>query len=53
MTGMNCAACASGIIIAVALTAPLFAQMFTMFDFGHLGHSLRGAYDDWLQRWIP
>jgi len=39
-------------IIAALLTAPLFAQMFTMFDFGDLGHSLRGVHDEWLPRWI-
>jgi len=39
-------------IIAASLTAPLFAQMFTMFDFGNLGHSLRGVHDEWLSRWV-
>jgi len=39
-------------IIAASLTAPLFAQMFTMFDFGNPGHSLRGVHDEWLSRWV-
>jgi len=39
-------------IIAAILTAPLFAQMFTMFDFGDPGHSLRGVHDEWLPRGV-
>jgi len=39
-------------MIAAVLTAPLFAQMFTMFDFGALGHSLHGVHVEWLPRWI-
>jgi len=39
-------------IIAAILTAPLLAQMLTMFDVGDLGHSLRGAHDEWLPRWM-
>ena len=38
--------------ISVALTLPLFAQMFTMFDFGNLGHSLQGHHEELLPRWL-
>ena len=38
--------------LSVALTLPLFAQMFTMFDFGNLGHSLRGHHEELLPRWL-
>ncbi|MFT4257944.1 MAG: heavy metal translocating P-type ATPase [Pseudoxanthomonas sp.] len=38
--------------LAVALTPPLFAQMFTMFDFGNLGHSLQGHHAELLPRWL-
>ncbi|MFT3756739.1 MAG: heavy metal translocating P-type ATPase [Pseudoxanthomonas sp.] len=37
---------------AVALTLPLFAQMFTMFDFGNLNHSLQGHHAELLPRWL-
>ena len=37
---------------SVVLTAPLFAQMFTMFDFGNLGHLLGGHHADLLPRWL-
>jgi len=39
-------------IIAAALTLPLFAQMFTMFDFTDLGQSLRGHHVELLSRWV-
>jgi len=39
-------------IIAAILTAPLLAQMLTMFDVGDPGHALRGAHDEWLPRWV-
>ena len=38
--------------ISVALTLPLFAQMFTMFDFGNLDHSLQGHHEELLPRWL-
>ena len=38
--------------LSVALTLPLFAQMFTMFDFGNLGHSLQGHHEELLPRWL-
>ncbi|MCD7098425.1 heavy metal translocating P-type ATPase [Stenotrophomonas sp. MMGLT7] len=37
---------------SVVLTAPLFAQMFAMFDFGSLGHLLGGHHADLLPRWL-
>ena len=39
-------------LLSVALTLPLFAQMFTMFDFGNLGHSLQGHHEELLPRWL-
>jgi len=39
-------------LASVALTLPLFAQMFTMFDFGNLGHSLQGHHEELLPRWL-
>ena len=37
---------------ALLLTLPLFAQMFTMFDFGNLGHSMAGHHEELLPRWL-
>ncbi|MCR6663584.1 MAG: heavy metal translocating P-type ATPase [Luteimonas sp.] len=38
--------------ISVALTLPLFAQMFTMFDFGNFDHMIQGHHEELLPRWL-
>ncbi|WP_340648214.1 heavy metal translocating P-type ATPase [Pseudoxanthomonas winnipegensis] len=39
-------------VASVVLTLPLFAQMFTMFDFANLGHALGGHHAELLPRWL-
>jgi len=39
-------------LLSAILTLPLFAQMFTMFNFAHPSNWLHGIHDEWLPRWL-